>query len=200
MSAVRHATRVHTRVTSPLGPLTLVREGGRLVGLYFEHHWYRPAESTFGERTDEGFGLVVAQLTEYFAGSRRIFDIPTLLVGSPMQAAVWRFVQDIPYGHTTTYGAVAREMGLSLSAQQIGKIIGQNPLCIVVPCHRIIAANGDLLGYAGGPRRKRALLDLERSVAGDDGQGGQSPLFPAVPSWNRDRSFRVSGPVIVPLA
>lgn len=192
MSAVLDATRMHTELATPLGTVTLVRHGERLAGLYFEHHWYRPAESTFGQRTDDGFEEISTQLAEYFIGHRRTFQVPMLLMGSPAQVAVWRHLQHIPYGQTTTYGAIGREVGLRLSAQQIGKLVGQNPLCILIPCHRVVAANGNLLGYAGGRRRQRALLDLELSVA------GQQSLFPAPSLSEEDRRDRVQGPFTAP--
>lgn len=193
MSAVLEATRMHTELPTPLGTVTLVRQGRRLTGLYFEHHWYRPAESTFGPRTDDGFEEFGTQLAQYFAGHRRTFQVPMLLMGPPAQVAVWRQLQCIPYGQTTTYGAIGREVGLQLSPQQIGKLVGQNPLCILIPCHRVVAASGDLLGYAGGPRRKRALLDLEQSVA------GQQSLFPAPSSSEDDHQDRIQGPFMAPL-
>jgi methylated-DNA-[protein]-cysteine S-methyltransferase len=141
-----------------------VREGERIVGLYFEHHWYRPPQSSFGPRVDHGFDEMVSQLGEYFAGQRQTFDLPTLLAGTCEQVAVWRLVSRIPYGRTTTYGTVARELGLEIPARDVGKLIGRNPLCILIPCHRVIGANGDLTGYAGGLARKRALLELEGAV------------------------------------
>ena len=193
MSAVPEATSRYTELATPLGTLTLVRQGRRLTGLYFEHHWYRPAESTFGQRTDDGFEEISAQPAQYLTGHRRTFQVPMLLMGSPAQVAVWRRLQRIPYGQTTTYGAIGREVGLQLSAQQIGKLVGQNPLCILIPCHRVVAANGDLLGYAGGPRRKRALLDLEQSVT------GQQSLFSAPPSSGDDHQDRVQDLFLAPL-
>lgn len=192
--------RVHTKVTSPLGPLTLVREGGRLIGLYFEHHWTRPGLEVFGEPDDHGFDEAIAQLGEYFAGVRHTFDLPTLLIGTPEQVAVWRHLQRIPYARTTTYGTVGREVGLRLTAQEIGKIVGQNPLCIVVPCHRVIAASGQLAGYAGGPRRKRALLDLEQATAAENDQLTQPLLpFPQTASCMPGQRIRVTGPIVVPI-
>jgi methylated-DNA-[protein]-cysteine S-methyltransferase len=158
------APRVHATVASPLGELTLVREGARVTGLYFAQHWYRPPPSSLGPRVGHGFGVVMSQLAEYFAGQRQEFDLAPLLAGTDEQLAAWRLVARIPYGETTTYGALARELGSGIDARDAGKLIGRNPLCILVPCHRVIGASGHLTGYAGGVARKRALLELERAL------------------------------------
>jgi methylated-DNA-[protein]-cysteine S-methyltransferase len=147
-----------------LGELTLVREGEHLSGLYFEDHWYRPPQSSFGPRVDDGFDPVIGQLAEYFAGQRKSFELPVLLAGTCVQVAVWRLLSRIQYGHTITYGALARELGLQIPARDVGKLIGRNPLCILVPCHRVVGASGDLTGYTGGVARKRALLELEGAL------------------------------------
>jgi methylated-DNA-[protein]-cysteine S-methyltransferase len=158
------APRVHTTVASPLGELTLVRDGDRLAGLYFARHWYRPPPSRLGPRAGHGFDAAVSQLAEYFAGQRQAFGLATLLAGTSEQLAAWRLVARIPYGQTTTYGALARELGPGTDARDAGKLIGRNPLCILIPCHRVIGASGDLTGYAGGVGRKRALLELEGAL------------------------------------
>lgn len=164
MSGSFGAGRVHTKIESPLGELTVVREGEQIAGLYFEHHWYRPPQSSFGPRVDDGFDAIAAQLADYFAGQRHGFELPTLLAGTCEQVAIWRLLSRIPYGRTTTYGTLARELDLPIPARDVGKLIGRNPLCILVPCHRVIGSTGDLTGYAGGLTRKRALLELEGSV------------------------------------
>jgi methylated-DNA-[protein]-cysteine S-methyltransferase len=168
MSGSFGASRVHTKVDSPLGDLTLVREGERIAGLFFEHHWYRPPQSSFGPRVDEGFDEgfdeATRQLREYFAGRRQTFDLPMLLTGTCNLVAVWHLLSRVPYGRTTTYGALSRELGRDIPARDIGKLIGRNPLCVLVPCHRVIGASGDLTGYAGGLAGKRALLELEGAL------------------------------------
>jgi methylated-DNA-[protein]-cysteine S-methyltransferase len=173
-----HGARVHTKIRSPLGDLTLVRQDERLAGLYFRHHWYRPREADFGPRVDHGFDLIVAQLGEYFAGARQRFDVPTVLHGSPLQVAAWRLVAGIPYGHTTTYGTLARELDSEITPKDFGALVGRNPLCIVVPCHRIIGARGNLTGYAGGLNRKQALLQLEKAAIGPSAAGTADRCLP----------------------
>jgi methylated-DNA-[protein]-cysteine S-methyltransferase len=155
----------HTRVTSTLGDLTLVADGDALTGLYFPHHWYRPPEEAFGRfvaaATDPLFADVAAQLTGYLAGERTSFDIHTAASGDAFQNQVWAMLDEIPYGGTTTYGMLAEQLGDKLLAQRVGQAVGRNPLSIIVPCHRVVGADGRLTGYAGGMRRKKFLLDLE---------------------------------------
>jgi methylated-DNA-[protein]-cysteine S-methyltransferase len=156
------ADREHTVVTSPLGELTLVRDGAAMAGLYFPHHWYMPTRAALGPRTDRGFGEITAQLEQYFAGHRATFDVPVQAAGDGFQRRVRDLICAVPYGQTTTYGALARALGSQVTAQQAGAAVGRNPLCILIPCHRVVGANGKLTGYAGGLPRKRALLELER--------------------------------------
>jgi methylated-DNA-[protein]-cysteine S-methyltransferase len=185
MSASSGASRVHTKISSPLGELTLVREGERIAGLYFTHHWYRPPQSGLGPRVDDGFDAATGQLEEYFAGRRQTFDLPMLLAGTCEQVTVWRLLSRIPCGRTTTYGALARELGPGIPPRDVGKLIGRNPLCILIPCHRVVGASGDLTGYAGGLARKRALLELEGALPADPGQLmlplGRAPDTPGDP-------------------
>jgi methylated-DNA-[protein]-cysteine S-methyltransferase len=157
----------HTVVETSLGNLTLVCDEAGLRGLYFPHHWYLPNPASFGPRLDGGFDQVTRQLTDYLAGDRRHFDLALAPVGDPLQLAVWSLVAQIPYGATSTYGDLAARLGGGVTAQQVGAMVGRNPLSIVVPCHRVVGRNGKLTGYAGGVTRKRLLLDLEHEhVAG----------------------------------
>jgi methylated-DNA-[protein]-cysteine S-methyltransferase len=151
----------HTTVDSPVGELTLVAEDGRLVGLYFPNHWYKPDPASFGRRTGAGFDEAKRQLAEYFAGDRRGFDLPLDARGDGFQERVWALIGRIPYGETTTYGDLARELGGQVLAKDVGAAVGRNPLSILVPCHRVVGKDGKLTGYAGGLTRKRFLLDLE---------------------------------------
>lgn len=162
--------RTHTIVDSPLGALTVVAEDEALVGLYFEHHRRRPAAEALGTRSDEGFEEVRRQLSQYFDGERHDFDLSLAPVGDGFQQRVWALLQQIPYGQTRSYGELARQLGDPSLAQAVGAANGSNPLCVLIPCHRVIGADGKLVGYAGGLERKRQLLDLEqpadRGVAG----------------------------------
>ena len=153
--------RVHTVIDSPIGPLTLVAAAGRLAGVYLEQHRHRPELATFGPRDDEPFLAVTAQLKEYFAGQRTEFDLALELAGTPFQRQVWAALGDIPYGQTISYGELAARIGKPGASRAVGLANGRNPVSIVVPCHRVVGANGSLTGYGGGMERKRYLLDLE---------------------------------------
>jgi methylated-DNA-[protein]-cysteine S-methyltransferase len=158
-----------TNVTSPIGELTLVAEDAALTGVYFPHHWYRPDQATFGTRDDTGFGEVRRQLAGYFAGDREDFDLTLDAHGDEFQRRVWALISRIPYGETTTYGDMARELaselGTEVLAKDVGTAVGRNPLSVIVPCHRVVGKDGKLTGYAGGLARKRFLLELEEPVA-----------------------------------
>jgi methylated-DNA-[protein]-cysteine S-methyltransferase len=161
----------HTIVETPIGPLTVVRDEDGITGVYFPHHWTRPDPATFGARVeagaDRGFDEVVTQLGEYFAGERREFELPLTPHGDPAAQRVWKLLAEIPYGRTTTYGELARVVGGGVTAQEIGGFVGANPLSILIPCHRVVGANGKLTGYAGGLKRKRRLLELEGAIAAE---------------------------------
>lgn len=156
-------TAQHTVLGTPIGALTVVRAGDLLTGLYFPHHWYKPDPVTFGPRNDRGFEEVACQLEEYLAGSRTLFDLPLEPRGTEFQLRVWELITQVPYGQTTTYGDLARRLGGHENAQEVGAAVGRNPLCIVIPCHRVIGSTGKLTGYAGGLERKRALLQIEHA-------------------------------------
>jgi methylated-DNA-[protein]-cysteine S-methyltransferase len=154
-------TATHTVMDSPIGELTLVADEGRLIGVYFPHHWYMPDRASFGARTEVGFEEVKRQLGEYFAGERERFELPVEERGDEFQRRVWELIDRIPYGETVTYGELAKELGEGVLAKDAGAAVGRNPLSIVVPCHRVVGKDGQLTGYAGGLKRKRFLLDLE---------------------------------------
>ncbi|MYV52984.1 methylated-DNA--[protein]-cysteine S-methyltransferase [Streptomyces sp. SID3212] len=153
--------RVHTTVESPLGDLTVVAEDNKLTGLYFADHRRGPAADSLGVRDEAGFEDVRRQLGEYFAGERREFALPLAPVGDAFQHRVWELLAHIPYGRTRSYGDLARELGDPALAQAVGAAVGRNPISVIVPCHRVVGADGSLVGYAGGLWRKRHLLDLE---------------------------------------
>ncbi|MGB6161051.1 MAG: methylated-DNA--[protein]-cysteine S-methyltransferase [Pseudonocardiaceae bacterium] len=154
--------RVHTGVDSPVGRLTLVAANGTLAGLYLDRQRHRPPAETFGEPCPTTFTEVIRQLAEYFAGHRTEFDLPIALIGTPFQRTVWAALREIPYGETTTYGQLADRIGRPSATRAVGLANGRNPICIIVPCHRVVGATGDLTGYGGGLERKRHLLDFER--------------------------------------
>jgi methylated-DNA-[protein]-cysteine S-methyltransferase len=158
-------TTTHTTIDTPLGELTLVAENSLLTGVYFPGHWTRPDRTAFGERSERGFEEVGRQLAEYFAGERTSFDLALDLDGTEFQQRVWRALLDIPYGETSSYGELAGRIGAPGAARAVGLANGQNPIAVIVPCHRVIGANGTLTGYGGGLERKRLLLDLEAGVA-----------------------------------
>ena len=160
----------HTIIDSPVGELTLVAEDGRLAGVYFPHHWYRPDPATFGDRDDTGFGPAKRQLAEYFAGDRERFDLPLGPHGDAFQHQVWELISRIPYGQTRTYGDLAKELGEGTLAKDVGAAVGRNPLSVIVPCHRVVGKDGSLTGYAGGLARKRFLLCLEEPAAAESGK------------------------------
>ena len=155
----------HAVIESPLGELTLVAEGDALTGLYFRHHWRRPAEATLGPRVDAESDQLLAkartQLADYLSGRTQGFNLPTRLHGDEAQQRVWQLLSSIPYGETVTYGELAAALDDGTTAQGVGQTVGRNPVCIVVPCHRVVGRNGQLTGYAGGLTRKQYLLELE---------------------------------------
>ena len=167
IAATTTSTR-HVVIESPIGPLTLVRDDDGLTGLYYPGHWTRPDQTTFGPRVepsdDHGFDEAIAQLREYFAGERQEFDLPLNPLGSERARRLWQLLAEIPYGRTTTYGALARRIGGGISPRAIGGFVGHNPLSIFIPCHRVVGSTGKLTGYAGGLDRKQHLLELEKAV------------------------------------
>ncbi len=158
------ATTWHTVVPTALGQLTLVRDQDALRGLYYPHHWHLPDPVTFGPRREDGFADAVGQLAEYLAGQRHEFDLVLAPRGNEFQHQVWNLVRHVAYGDTVTYGGLADRLGGEVTAQQVGAAVGRNPLCIFLPCHRVVGAAGALTGYAGGVARKRLLLDLEQTT------------------------------------
>jgi methylated-DNA-[protein]-cysteine S-methyltransferase len=148
-----------------LGELTVVREEKALTGLYFPRHWPRPDRAAFGPRVDEGFEDVARQLGEYLAGDRIVFELPVKVKGAEFDRRVWELVAEVPYGQMTTYGDLARDLGAGTDPRDVGAAVGRNPLCIVIPCHRVIGSTGKLTGYAGGLERKRTLLEIEHARA-----------------------------------
>ena len=195
-------TAVHAVMSSPIGLLTLVADGGALTAVYMENHKRGPAADSLGaavlldatasasatssasasasasasdtatpdaldtatDARDAATGILLrtrVQLGEYFAGERREFDLPLAPVGNPFRQRVWSLLREIPYGQTRSYGDLARQLGDRNLAQAVGAGNARNPVSIIVPCHRVVGAAGQLTGYAGGLDRKHFLLGLE---------------------------------------
>ena len=156
-----------TEIDSPVGPLRLVERDGSITAIEFSP--YRDGDGRpRGDRRDDHPVLVEAarQLEEYFAGRRTDFDLPLSPTGTDFQQRVWEQLRGIGYGQTTSYGAIAHRLGMTNAASRaVGLANGRNPIPIVIPCHRVIGADGTLTGYAGGLERKQLLLDLERTDA-----------------------------------
>ena len=151
---------MHTTFNSPIGPLTLHAENGALTSVWME-------DRDLLEHIDDTAPLDEArrQLEAYFAGELREFDLPLAPAGSEFQLGVWRELAKIPYGETISYGELAKRVGDPTKARAVGAANGRNPLPVIVPCHRVIGADGSLTGFGGGLDRKRRLLELEAGVA-----------------------------------
>jgi methylated-DNA-[protein]-cysteine S-methyltransferase len=159
-----------TTTSSPVGDLVLTGDGRCLAELRLPDSDGLPAVPANGHhRDDDAFAAVRAQLSEYFEGARTSFDLPLAARGTSFQLQVWDALRLIPYGVTASYGEVAASIGRPGAARAVGLANGRNPIAIIVPCHRVIGADGSLVGYGGGLERKRYLLDLERAArAGHD--------------------------------
>jgi methylated-DNA-[protein]-cysteine S-methyltransferase len=165
--------RSHTVQDSPIGPLTLVAAGGRLAGLYMDVPGHQPSPDVIGApaadpgaEPDPVLAVAASQLRAYFDGQLTDFDLPLALDGSDFQRTVWAALQTIGYGETLSYRQLADRIGQPAASRAVGLANGRNPVSIVVPCHRVIGANGALTGYGGGLDRKRYLLALEQRVSG----------------------------------
>ncbi len=155
---------LYSRTDSPLGALLLATSAHGLAGAWFiDGQRGTPDPTDWTEAPEHPLLLkAAAQLADYFAGRNPHFDLPLdLAQGTAFQQEVWRTLQGIPFGQTTSYGELARRIGRPRAVRALGGAVGQNPLSLIVPCHRVIGANGALTGYAGGLARKTALLQLE---------------------------------------
>lgn len=156
-----------TLMDSPVGELRIVEYRGELTRIDFEPFPAPTDGSPLGDRTDDLPVLVQAraQLTAYFAGERHEFDLPLAPRGTDFQQRVWQELRAIAWGERSSYGALARRLGKTNAASRaVGLANGRNPIPIVIPCHRVVGADGKLVGYAGGLSRKQTLLDLESEV------------------------------------
>ena len=160
---------------SPLGPMVLAASPRGLTGAWFQGQKHMPDTALWPVQPEHPLlGLAQEQLAAYFAGQRLAFELPLdLLGGTAFQRAVWQALRDIPAGSTTSYGALAQRLGKAAAVRAVGAAVGRNPISIIVPCHRVLGAQGALTGYAGGLERKLALLQLEQA------SGPTPELWPA---------------------
>ena len=152
----------YSRMPSPIGELLLLADAQALTGLYMADHAGFHAPSADRIEDDAALADTRAQLTAYFAGELRQFDLPLAPRGTAFQNRVWQALRDIDYGATESYGALARRLGNARASRAVGLANGRNPISIIIPCHRVIGANGQLTGYGGGIERKRWLLTHEQ--------------------------------------
>jgi methylated-DNA-[protein]-cysteine S-methyltransferase len=156
---------LYTTMESPIGELLLVGDGEMLSGLYMQDGRKPQRIAPDWSESAAPFTDAKRQLEEYFAGERTTFDIPLAPDGAPFEREVWHALEGIPYGETVSYGEIARRVGQPGAARAVGTANGRNPIAVIVPCHRVIGANGALTGFGGGLERKRLLLELERGQA-----------------------------------
>src|SRR4051794_15419864 len=157
---------------SPIGPLTLIAGDAGLRALRFPGR-AEPLDER--DRDDSALAGAVEQLEQYFAGERTVFELDVELHGTDFQRAVWAQLRAIPHGSTVSYSELARRLGRPDRVRAVGGAVGRTPVPIIVPCHRVVGADGSLTGYGGGLHRKAALLELEARVA-----GGEAPE----PAWS----------------
>jgi methylated-DNA-[protein]-cysteine S-methyltransferase len=155
----------YSELNSPVGALLLLGDERLLKGLYMHEQKHRPSLPEGCERNDKVFRPVHEQLRAYFAGRLRAFDVALCSEGSAFQQKVWRGLLKIPFGATESYGQLARRIGNEKASRAVGLANGRNPIGIIVPCHRVVGANGSLTGYGGGLTRKQWLLEHERRFA-----------------------------------
>ncbi len=168
-----YGTIHYDEMDSPVGTLRLVADGHGLRGIWFERERHpKKADPTWVRATDPLASAPLAaarvQLEEYFAGMRQHFDLPLHPVGTPFQLQVWHELGRIPYGVTISYGELARRIEKPLAVRAVGAANGRNPLPIVLPCHRVIGADGSLTGFGGGLPTKHYLLTMEDRIARGD--------------------------------
>lgn len=174
----------HRRLSTPVGPYLIAAEGEALTGIWREQQQHFPRPERLGTEstgTDPLLDEAASQLLAYLRGERTDLDLPQAPGGTAFQRAVWAELAQIPRGGTTTYGEIARRIGRPRAAQAVGRAVGTNPLSILVPCHRVVAANGALTGYAGGIDTKRELLRLEGADVTDPAAAAPLTTAPVVP-------------------
>ena len=189
----------YARLATPVGPILVAETDDGVAAIHFEDGRRRRPVDPAWRLVDERELRIAAQLAEYFAGTRRTFEVRLAPQGTLFQRRVWEAVAAIPYGKTRSYGAIAAEIGAPSAVRAVGAANGQNPWPIVVPCHRVIGSDGSLTGYGGGLPIKRALLDFERGAGRLFDDGGRWVTTPAPrrraspPSRTSPRDARASG-------
>ncbi len=169
-SAAPRSTRrpiVRCSFASPLGPMSLAATGRGLAGAWFDGQKHMPDMEGWALQPDHPILLQAqAELGDYFAGQRQVFEVPLdIQNGTAFQQQVWQALRGIASAATTSYGALALRIGRPAAVRAVGAAVGRNPISIIVPCHRVVGAQGALIGYAGGLERKVALLQLEQAMA-----------------------------------
>jgi methylated-DNA-[protein]-cysteine S-methyltransferase len=161
----RTSFTAQTRISTPLGPLTLAATTRGLALAWFDGQKHR-SETVDAPVNAQHAHLAQAarEFAEYFAGQRKVFDVPLDPQGTDFQEAVWQLLLKVPLGQLSTYGALAEQLGKPSASRAVGAAVGRNPIGIIVPCHRIVGRDGSLTGYAGGLHRKEALLQLEGAL------------------------------------
>lgn len=156
---------VYKDMDSPLGELRLIATASGLAAVLWEGEDYQRAKMPDAQRNDQHPVLLMAeqQLKEYFAKTRTVFELPLDIKGTDFQLRVWKALLEIPFGITKTYGELARSLGDLKAVRAVGGALNKNPVAIIVPCHRVIGASGQLVGFAGGLHNKSLLLDLENN-------------------------------------
>ena len=154
-------TTSHTIIDTQMGDLTLVAAGGVLTGVYYPGHWTNPDRTASARAPTRASTRPSASSASTSRASARRSSCGRPPTGDTFQQRVWALLNRIPYGETTTYGELARELGDPALARMVGRAVGSNPLSVIVPCHRVVGKDGKLTGYAGGLERKRFLLELE---------------------------------------
>jgi methylated-DNA-[protein]-cysteine S-methyltransferase len=171
---------IYTILDSPVGALALTSNGEAITGLFMEKYKGEPFSIGDWTRDDGLFREAADQLRAYFAGELTEFDLPVATGGAPFQRRVWAELQKIPYGSTISYGELARRIGNPKASRAVGSANGDNPISIIIPCHRVIGSNGKLTGYGGGIERKKFLLEFEAETSAKRGRDAKScvPISP----------------------
>lgn len=155
----------YSKIESPIGELLLTADERGLTGLFMNAKAEIPDSSS--SRNDAVFHEAKRQIDAYFAGTLKVFDLPIVFTGTPFQNEVWKALCEIPFGETLSYGSMARRVGRPAASRAVGAANGRNPISIIVPCHRVIGADGSLTGYGGGMDRKRWLLHHEGALTAE---------------------------------